>query len=155
MAYLVANWSGSISFDSFLPSVLLWLVIIVAVVGVGVTVVVVVESSSVVKLSFVGAYEFPRSKASSVKVPVANVTLFSLAHLLEKILIGSFKPADEANCSFRTIEVERTGVPVGIIGTCHCCSLYFQSRSDTASNKFPNGSLNDFPYLLDDESGSS
>ncbi|GKA52734.1 hypothetical protein Tco_0746049 [Tanacetum coccineum] len=57
----VLSWSGSISSDSFLPFVLLWLVIIVAVVGVGVTVVVViivavvvvVESSYVVKLSFV------------------------------------------------------------------------------------------------------
>ncbi|GKC56555.1 hypothetical protein Tco_1084153 [Tanacetum coccineum] len=50
--------SGSICFDNFLTSVLLWLVIIVVVVRVGVTVVVivavivVVESSSVVKLSF-------------------------------------------------------------------------------------------------------
>ncbi|GKF32064.1 hypothetical protein Tco_0101862, partial [Tanacetum coccineum] len=51
--------SGSIRFDSFLPSVLLWLMIVVVVVGGGVTVVVivavivvVVESSSVVKLSF-------------------------------------------------------------------------------------------------------
>ncbi|GJY10170.1 hypothetical protein Tco_0378355 [Tanacetum coccineum] len=57
---IVFRWSSSISSNSFLPSVLLWLVIIVAVVGVGVTVVVivmgivvVVESSSVVKLSFV------------------------------------------------------------------------------------------------------
>ncbi|GJW54150.1 Fe-S cluster assembly factor HCF101, chloroplastic [Tanacetum coccineum] len=46
-------WSDIIRPKGFLSSVLLWLVIIVAVVGVGVTVVVVVESSSVVKLSFV------------------------------------------------------------------------------------------------------
>ncbi|GJV39390.1 hypothetical protein Tco_1417830, partial [Tanacetum coccineum] len=64
MAHLVASItlnstrSGSIRFDSFLPSVLLWLVIIVVVVGVGVTVfvvvavIVIVESSSVIKLSF-------------------------------------------------------------------------------------------------------
>ncbi|GKB06952.1 hypothetical protein Tco_0835185 [Tanacetum coccineum] len=59
---IVFRWSSSISSNSFLPSVLLWLVIIIAVVGVGVTVVVVVagivvvvESSSVVKLSFVMA----------------------------------------------------------------------------------------------------
>ncbi|GKE63252.1 hypothetical protein Tco_1513619, partial [Tanacetum coccineum] len=63
MAHLVASitlnsasWSGSISSDNFLPSVLLWLVIIVVVVGVGVTVVVivvvvvVVESSSIAML---------------------------------------------------------------------------------------------------------
>ncbi|GKB23364.1 hypothetical protein Tco_0862765 [Tanacetum coccineum] len=54
---IVLSWSGSISSDSFLPSILLWLMIIVAIVGVGVTVfvviivavvVVVVESSFVV-----------------------------------------------------------------------------------------------------------
>ncbi|GKD52444.1 hypothetical protein Tco_1281420 [Tanacetum coccineum] len=50
---IVFSWSGSISPEGFLSSVLLWLVIIVAVVDVRVTVVVVVESSSVVKLSFV------------------------------------------------------------------------------------------------------
>ncbi|GKA15568.1 hypothetical protein Tco_0695315 [Tanacetum coccineum] len=50
---IIFSWGGSISPEGFLSSVLLWLVIIVAVVGVGVTVVVVVESSSVIKLSFV------------------------------------------------------------------------------------------------------
>ncbi|GKA42733.1 hypothetical protein Tco_0735393, partial [Tanacetum coccineum] len=50
---IIFSWGGSISPEGFLSSVLLWLVIIVAVVGDGVTVVVVVESSSVVKLSFV------------------------------------------------------------------------------------------------------
>ncbi|GJZ71735.1 hypothetical protein Tco_0635586 [Tanacetum coccineum] len=104
MAHLVASItlnstrSGSICFDSFLPSVLLWLVIIVVVVGVGVTVVVViavivvVESSSVVKLSFMitwylhrsWACAFHQEKASSVRVPVENVTLFSSAHLLRE-----------------------------------------------------------------------
>ncbi|GJZ90340.1 hypothetical protein Tco_0662267 [Tanacetum coccineum] len=50
---IVFSWSDSIRPEGFLSSILLWLVIIVAVVGVGVTVVVVVESSSVIKLSFV------------------------------------------------------------------------------------------------------
>ncbi|GJZ57606.1 hypothetical protein Tco_0613100 [Tanacetum coccineum] len=50
----ILSWSGSISPKGFLSSVLLWLVIIVAVVGIGVTIaVVIVESSYVVKLSFV------------------------------------------------------------------------------------------------------
>ncbi|GJW89303.1 hypothetical protein Tco_0164643 [Tanacetum coccineum] len=55
----ILSWSGSISPEGFLSSVLLWLVNNVAVVGVTVVVViivavvVVVESSSVVKLSFV------------------------------------------------------------------------------------------------------
>ncbi|GJZ23995.1 hypothetical protein Tco_0561454 [Tanacetum coccineum] len=50
---IVFSWGGSIRPEGFLSSVLLWLVIIVAVVGVDVMVVVVVESSSVIKLSFV------------------------------------------------------------------------------------------------------
>ncbi|GKF23854.1 hypothetical protein Tco_0076176, partial [Tanacetum coccineum] len=49
---IVFSWGGSISPEGFLSFVMLWLVIIVAIVGVGVTVVV-VESSSVIKLSFV------------------------------------------------------------------------------------------------------
>ncbi|GJS65412.1 hypothetical protein Tco_0679976 [Tanacetum coccineum] len=50
---IVFSLSDSIRPEGFLSFVLLWLVIIVAVVGVDVTVVVVIESSSVVKLSFV------------------------------------------------------------------------------------------------------
>ncbi|GKE28581.1 hypothetical protein Tco_1443965 [Tanacetum coccineum] len=50
---IVFSLSDNIRPEGFLSSILLWLVIIVAVVGVDVTVVVVVESSSVVKLSFV------------------------------------------------------------------------------------------------------
>ncbi|GKE02770.1 hypothetical protein Tco_1390753 [Tanacetum coccineum] len=50
---IIFSWGGSISLEGFLSSVLLRLVIIIAVVSVGITVVVVVESSSVVKLSFV------------------------------------------------------------------------------------------------------
>ncbi|GKF38624.1 hypothetical protein Tco_0118685 [Tanacetum coccineum] len=52
---IVFSWSDSIRPEGFLSYVLLWLVIIVAIVGVGVTIVVVVgvESSSVIKLSFV------------------------------------------------------------------------------------------------------
>nr|GFC60193.1 hypothetical protein [Tanacetum cinerariifolium] len=58
MKLLSALWCGSIGFDSFLPLILLWLIVIMAVVGIGVTVVVVamgvvVESSSDVKLSLV------------------------------------------------------------------------------------------------------
>ncbi|GKB89858.1 hypothetical protein Tco_0962130 [Tanacetum coccineum] len=51
---IIFSWSDSIRPEGLMSSVLFWLVIIVAVVGVGVNViVVVVESSSVVKLSFV------------------------------------------------------------------------------------------------------
>ncbi|GJU46122.1 hypothetical protein Tco_1203388 [Tanacetum coccineum] len=68
MAHLVASIilnSTSISFNNFLPSVL-WLVAVVVVVGVAVTVVVVVMDKG---------YR---------KVPIANVTLFSSAHLLRE-----------------------------------------------------------------------
>ncbi|GJY95821.1 hypothetical protein Tco_0512182 [Tanacetum coccineum] len=58
---IIFSWSDGIRPESFLSSVLLWLVIIVAVIGVGVTVilviivvvVIVVETYFVVKLSFV------------------------------------------------------------------------------------------------------
>ncbi|GJR82589.1 hypothetical protein Tco_0153374 [Tanacetum coccineum] len=51
---IIFSWSGSISPEGFLSSVLLWLVIIITVVGVGVMVIVVIiESYSVIKLSFV------------------------------------------------------------------------------------------------------
>ncbi|GJW04166.1 hypothetical protein Tco_1563022 [Tanacetum coccineum] len=53
MAHLVTSITLNSPRSCFMSSVLLWLVIIVAVVGVDVTVVVVIESSSVVKLSFV------------------------------------------------------------------------------------------------------
>ncbi|GKE98075.1 hypothetical protein Tco_0021426 [Tanacetum coccineum] len=50
---IIFSWSDIIRPEGFLSSVLLWLVIIVVVVGVDITVVIVVESSFVVKLSFV------------------------------------------------------------------------------------------------------
>ncbi|GKD84117.1 hypothetical protein Tco_1350956, partial [Tanacetum coccineum] len=128
MAHLVASItlnstrSGSIRFDSFLPSVLLWLVIIVVVVGVGVMVVVVVVFEALgnppMKASrsfsvFGWAYAFHQDKASSVRVPVANVTLFSSAHLLREntdsvrvlvgpvFLLGLLVPVIVAACASR------------------------------------------------------
>ncbi|GKF23162.1 hypothetical protein Tco_0075484 [Tanacetum coccineum] len=90
MTHLVANITFAST--SFLPLVLAIVVAIVGVAVVGVTAGVVVESSSVVKLSLVvirylhwsWAYAFHQDKASSVKVPVAKVTLFSSAHLLQE-----------------------------------------------------------------------
>ncbi|GJW91467.1 hypothetical protein Tco_0169020 [Tanacetum coccineum] len=70
---------GSISPEGFLPPILLLVVIIVMVVIVAVIlVVVVVVIVGVVIVAII------RDKASSVKVPVANVTLFSSAHLLRE-----------------------------------------------------------------------
>nr|GEW18081.1 hypothetical protein [Tanacetum cinerariifolium]GEW76148.1 hypothetical protein [Tanacetum cinerariifolium] len=76
----VFSWGSSIGPDSFLASIMLLVVIIVVVVVVG-------GVSSIIKLSFVvigWAYAFHKDKASSVRVPVANVTLFSSTQLLRE-----------------------------------------------------------------------
>ncbi|GJQ92516.1 hypothetical protein Tco_0003655 [Tanacetum coccineum] len=86
---------GRISLNRFLSSILLVVVIIIMVVIVVVILVVVIfEIVEVVIVVVVvrlacsipigWAYAFHQDKASSVKVPVANVTLFSLAHLLRE-----------------------------------------------------------------------
>ncbi|GKA11218.1 hypothetical protein Tco_0690651 [Tanacetum coccineum] len=134
----VLSWGGSINSDSFLPSILLLVVIIIMVVNVvviliviivvivGVVIVVVIIGvvvvvsgvSSILKLSHLWslvylpelcfiptpstsglcqvvimlacsipigwAYAFHQDKASLVRVPIANVTLSSLAHLLRE-----------------------------------------------------------------------
>ncbi|GJX62564.1 hypothetical protein Tco_0295464 [Tanacetum coccineum] len=78
----------SISPEGFLPSILMLVVIIVTVVIVTVILVVVVDDvSPILKLSFViigWAYAFHQDKTLSVRVPIANVTLFSLAQLLRE-----------------------------------------------------------------------
>ncbi|GKA59742.1 hypothetical protein Tco_0759055 [Tanacetum coccineum] len=81
--------------------------VVLAVVGVGVTVVVVIIVAVVVVVvfllssNFCWAYAFHQDKASSVRVPVANVTLFSSAQLLR-----------ENTDSF---PIFATGVPVGLV----------------------------------------
>ncbi|GJU33225.1 hypothetical protein Tco_1176814 [Tanacetum coccineum] len=84
---------GSISPEGFLPSILLLVVIIVTVVIVAVilVVVVIVIVGVVIVVVFIGivvvggwAYAFHQDRASSVKVPVANATLFSSAQLLRE-----------------------------------------------------------------------
>ncbi|GKE22920.1 hypothetical protein Tco_1434432 [Tanacetum coccineum] len=65
-------------------------VVFVTIIGIVVVIGIVVGGGgvpSIIKLSFViigWAYAFHQDKASSVKVPVANVTLFSSAHLLRE-----------------------------------------------------------------------
>ncbi|GJY72635.1 hypothetical protein Tco_0476338 [Tanacetum coccineum] len=94
----VFSWGGSISSESFPLSIMLLAVIIVAVAIVVTVILVVIDAiigvvvvvscvPSIIKLSFViigWAYVFHQDKASSVKVPVANVTLFSSAQLLRE-----------------------------------------------------------------------
>ncbi|GJZ00374.1 hypothetical protein Tco_0517803, partial [Tanacetum coccineum] len=80
---------GSINLEGFLSSILLSVVIIVMVVIVVVILIVVVvdDVPFILKLSFViidWACAFHQDKASSVKVPVAYVTLSSSAYLLQE-----------------------------------------------------------------------
>ncbi|GKC05336.1 hypothetical protein Tco_0996946 [Tanacetum coccineum] len=86
---------GRISPNRFLSSILLVVVIIITVVIVVVILVVVIFAIVEVVIVVVvfgvvivvvdgWACAFHQDKASSVKVPVANVTLFSLAHLLRE-----------------------------------------------------------------------
>ncbi|GJW71107.1 hypothetical protein Tco_0128024 [Tanacetum coccineum] len=85
---------GRISPNSFLSSILLVVVIIVTVVIVMVILIVVVVAivGVVIVVAIFGvvvvfdgwAYAFHQDKASLVRVPVANVTLTSLAHLLRE-----------------------------------------------------------------------
>ncbi|GJT43188.1 hypothetical protein Tco_0951903 [Tanacetum coccineum] len=136
----VLSWGGSISFDSFLPSVLLLVVIIITIVIVVVilivVVVVIVEVVIVVViigvvvivggvssiLKFCWAYAFHRDKASSVRVPVANVTLSSSTHLLR-----------ENTDSVRSNQRMRPTAPF-VAAWLQCCN-------NTISNQLQNGSL--------------
>nr|GFA51956.1 hypothetical protein [Tanacetum cinerariifolium] len=92
---IVFNYGGSIGPEGFWPSILLLTVIIVMVAIVVAVVVdtiiginvIVVGVPSIIKLAFVitgWAYAFHQNKASSIRVPVANVTLFSSAQLLRE-----------------------------------------------------------------------
>nr|GEU64379.1 hypothetical protein [Tanacetum cinerariifolium] len=94
----VLSWGGSIRPEGFWPSILLLMVIIVTVAIVVAVVlvivdtiigivVIVVRAPSIIKLAFMitgWAYAFHKDKASSVRVPVANVTFFSSAQLLRE-----------------------------------------------------------------------
>ncbi|GKB11588.1 hypothetical protein Tco_0845511 [Tanacetum coccineum] len=71
----IFSWGDSISPEGFLSSILLLVVIIVTVVIMVILVVVVVEG---------WANEFHQDKASSVRVPVANLTLQSSVQLLQE-----------------------------------------------------------------------
>ncbi|GJX84280.1 hypothetical protein Tco_0335054 [Tanacetum coccineum] len=88
---------GIIIPEGFLTPILLLVVIIVTVVIVAVILVIVVVVAIVgvvIVVAVIGvvvvvggwAYAFHQDKASSVRVPVANVTLFSSAHLLREAL---------------------------------------------------------------------
>nr|GEU69869.1 hypothetical protein [Tanacetum cinerariifolium] len=87
----VLSWGSSIRLKGFWPFILLLTVIIVTVAVVLVIVdtiigiVVVVGAPSIIKLAFVTTgwvYAFHQDKASSVRVPVANVTFFFSTQLL-------------------------------------------------------------------------
>ncbi|GJR54759.1 putative reverse transcriptase domain-containing protein [Tanacetum coccineum] len=104
--------------------VIVGVVIVVAIIGV----VVFVTSPDEI---FRWAYAFHQDKASSVKVPVANVTLSSSAHLLRE-------NTDSVRSNQRMRNFSRSSVPIGIASTCHGSSLCFQGCSKI-SNQLPDG----------------
>ncbi|GJW62517.1 hypothetical protein Tco_0111852 [Tanacetum coccineum] len=115
--------------------VVILIVVVVAIVGVIVVtifgVVVVVDDVSLIfklSLMIIGwAYAFHQDKASSVKVPVANVTLFSSTHLLQEntdSVCSNQRIRPTAYCSFRTIKVERL-----IADKTLCSFLFLLARS--------------------------
>nr|GEV67212.1 hypothetical protein [Tanacetum cinerariifolium] len=84
MTYLVASLTLDSANSCVMLVVVVGVVIVVVIIGVFV---VVGDVSSVLKLSFViigWAYAFHQDKASSVRVPAANVILFSLAQFLRE-----------------------------------------------------------------------
>ncbi|GJW02286.1 reverse transcriptase domain-containing protein [Tanacetum coccineum] len=83
------------------------------------------------------AYAFHQDKASLVRVPVANVTLSSSAHLLRE-------NTDSVRSNQRMRNFSRTSVPIGIVGICHGSSLCFQS-----------GALRGYGMIHNDEDGDS
>ncbi|GJZ01191.1 hypothetical protein Tco_0519152 [Tanacetum coccineum] len=133
-----------INLEGFLPSILLLVVMVVIVAIVGVVIVVVIIGvvvvvmiiGIVVVVRIIGdvvvvgwAYAFHQDKASLVRVPVANVTLSSSAHLLR-----------ENTDSFRFFGYRISlwsGVPIGIVGICHGSSLCFQGGIDLIGDEDP------------------
>ncbi|GJW70903.1 hypothetical protein Tco_0127820 [Tanacetum coccineum] len=130
---------GSIISEGFLSSILLVVVIIVMVVIVVVILIVIVvaivgvvivvmifgvvvvfdDVSLIFKLSFVERMNSTR--ALSVKVPVANVTLFSSAQLLQE-------NTDSVCSNQRMRSSSRSGVPVGITSTCIVSACAFRAE---------------------------
>ncbi|GJV09516.1 hypothetical protein Tco_1347172 [Tanacetum coccineum] len=120
---------SSISLEGFLSFMLLLVVIIVMVVIVAVilVVVVIVIVGVVIIVVFIGivvvAYAFHQDKASSVRVPVENVTLSFSAHLLR-----------ENTDSF---PVFATGVPVGPVFLLGLLSLVIDAACAFRAEEMP------------------
>ncbi|GJW01826.1 hypothetical protein Tco_1557077 [Tanacetum coccineum] len=133
MTHLVASITlNSTSSDSFLPFVLLWLMIIVAVVGVGVTVVVIIAAPlgpwailmlllefEVLRLgnrvsffysNLAGVNDSSHDKASSVYVPVSKTLPCSLRLAAHELFVATL------SC-YRSFSL--SGVPIGIVRICH------------------------------------
>nr|GEX42186.1 hypothetical protein [Tanacetum cinerariifolium]GEX42193.1 hypothetical protein [Tanacetum cinerariifolium] len=131
----------NISPKGFWPSILLLTVIIVTVAIVvavvlvvvdaiiGIVVVVVVGVPSIIKLAFVitgWAYAFHQDKASSVNSSECHfVFLGTIA--MRKYRFSPFKPANKANNSFCTIEVERLTAYKLFIVSLSCYKIFFWS----------------------------
>ncbi|GJX41628.1 hypothetical protein Tco_0256618 [Tanacetum coccineum] len=72
------------------------------------------------------AYAFHQDKASSVRVPVANVTLFSHQTLLRE--------NTDLVRSNQRMSSSMSGVPVGIASTCHCGEISSGGKKFSDSN---------------------
>ncbi|GJZ35519.1 hypothetical protein Tco_0581336 [Tanacetum coccineum] len=77
----VFSWGSNIGLEGFLPSILLLVVIIVVVVIVVVTVILVVVVEGVERNEF---HQGQVASTHQIRLPIANVTLFSSAHLLRE-----------------------------------------------------------------------
>ncbi|GJW58480.1 hypothetical protein Tco_0105211, partial [Tanacetum coccineum] len=151
---------GSISSKGFLLPILLLVVIIVTVVIVAVILVVVVVVivgvvivvaiiRIVVVVMIIGvvvvvggwAYAFHQDKASSVRVPVANVTLSFSEHLLRENT-DSVRSNQRMSPTAPSVPLN---VPIGIVGICHGSSLCFDSRYSTLLYSNPNADPDRMP----------
>nr|GEV04375.1 retrovirus-related Pol polyprotein from transposon TNT 1-94 [Tanacetum cinerariifolium] len=127
----VLSWGGSISLDSFLPFILLLVVIVVTVVIVAVILIFVVVAivGVVIVVAIIGVVIVVMIIGVVVVVVVCGIPC--IIKLLFMI-IGSF------SC-YRSFTW--SGVPIGIVSIFHGSSLCFQSCGNTISNQLPNGGL--------------
>nr|GEU29153.1 hypothetical protein [Tanacetum cinerariifolium] len=124
----VLNWGGSISLDSFFPSILLLMVIVVMVVIIAVILifVVFVIVEVVIIVAIIGVV---------IVVTIIEVVIVVVVGGIPSIIKLSFMIIGFFSC-YRSFTWP--GVPIGIVSICYGSSLCFQSRGNTISNQLPN-----------------
>nr|GFB42542.1 hypothetical protein [Tanacetum cinerariifolium] len=127
----VLSWGGSMSLDSFLPSILMLVVIVVTVVIVAVILIFVVVAivTVVIVVTIIGVVIVVTIIVVVVVVVVGGIP--SINKLSFRI-IGSFSCYQSFTWP---------GVLVGMVSICHGSSLCFQSCDNTISNQLPNGGM--------------